>query len=303
MHTQHGRCVGGQETQHTMSQIPVLAANVAAGYALYKVESAINDRVEQAVQNVVTAPFYGARAAYNYLQNRTNTQTRMAESKKRVRDYLAQATTPKRMSVPGMDSVGRTRVGLYNVNPRMSTKELGFIDGNITTSNVNTTGHIQLLNVIPNGTSGSSRIGKKVALKYIQFRGLITPGTTMANATSGAFLLVYDIRPGVTLPAISDILNSVSPFAMNNDSNNGRFKILHRQDFTLKGDSTNITPETYLNMAMFKKIPKKVEYGNAGTGTIGDITLGGLYAVFVGDGVGTAGAAAYMNFRIRYMDE
>lgn len=77
-----------------MSQIPILAAEAAAGYALYKVESAINSRIEQAVQNVVTAPFYGARAAYNYLQDRTNTQTRMAESKKRVRDYLANSSVP-----------------------------------------------------------------------------------------------------------------------------------------------------------------------------------------------------------------
>lgn len=286
-----------------MSQIPILAAEAAAGYALYKVESAINSRIEQAVQNVVTAPFYGARAAYNYLQDRTNTQTRMAESKKRVRDYLANSSVPKRMTVPGMDSAGRTRMGIYNINPRSSTKELGYVDGVINTGNVNTTGHIQLLNVIPNGTSGSSRIGKKVALKYIQFRGIMAPGTTMNNACSGAFLLVYDVRPGGTLPAITDILNAVTPFAMNNDSNNGRFKILHREDFTLAGDAASPTSTTYVNMARFKKIPKKVEYGNAGTGTIGDITLGGLYAVFVGDQAGTAGATAYMTFRLRYMDE
>ena len=281
---------------HMSQFIFPVVAGAALTYGQIKAEQAAN----QAVSSIVKAPYYGLRSAYNYMDSRKRLASSLGTNKE------------ARYKEPGHDSLGRYAPITYGPSrpvysvPKTTQKELGFIDGFVNGS-LTTIGSIHHVNIIPNGTSASSRVGKKVTMKYIQMRGIAYNGST-SLFTNCAFVLVYDIRPGTTLPSITDILNSSSPFSMNNDSNNGRFKILHREDFSLIGNSSsvsgaNLTPSFIKNMAQFQELNKKTEYGNTGTGAIGDVALGGLYMMFIGDQVGTAGATCAINYRIRYQDD
>lgn len=228
------------------------------------------------------------------------------DSRKRVATQLQSSNKDTRYKEPGHDSRGRYAPITYNtvpryIAPKSTQKELGFVDLTLNGS-LSTIGSIHHINIIPNNTSASGRIGKKVTLKYVQIRGISYPLTTHTGS-SNAFIIVYDIRPGTTLPAITDILNSPSPYALNNDANNGRFKILHREDWVTCGSYSNPVENTLRNMAQFHKLNKKTEYGNAGTGAIGDVALGGLYFVFIGSEVGTNGSTCAMSLRLRFQDE
>jgi len=106
------------------------------------------------------------------------------------------------------------------------------------------------------------------------------------------FLEMTARRPTGALPAITDILTSVSPSAFMNDNNTGRFEVIRRQDFCLTGNQT--TPQTgreALNVDMFIPLNKRpITFESAGTGAIGDIDSGALYLVTLSSVV--AGASA-----------
>lgn len=148
------------------------------------------------------------------------------------------------------------------------------------------------------------RVGKKVVLKSLQIRGNSAAGTAGTVADS-AYLIVYDKRPTGSLPAITDILQSVASDAMNNDNNSGRFRILKRVDRQFIGNRSTpatgceaYTEDDYLSL---KGLP--VTFKSAGTGAIADIEEGALYLVTVGNtAAGTAAPVLAINIRTRFMD-
>lgn len=169
---------------------------------------------------------------------------------------------------------------------------------------LDTTGSITLLATIAQGVSDSQRVGKKAAYKSVQVRGSVASGTT-ATLNDVSLLIVYDREPTGALPNITDILNTANSRSFNNDTNSDRFKIVRRIDKVLIGNST--TPATgvesfnldeYIDL---KGMP--IQFGNAGTGAIGDIKKGALYLVTVGNiAAGTAAASATLGFRTRFFD-
>lgn len=197
--------------------------------------------------------------------------------------------------------IKKTRRGLVS----RGSSELGYVDKNVN-SVLDTTGGIQLLATIPQGTSIGTRIGKKIKLHSIQMRGFIANNSTAAF-NDVAYIVVYDKRPTSSLPAITDILDAATPYAMNNDNNAGRFVILKRVDAMLIGNTG--TPETltttaakgsdwYLNLK-----GRMMEFASAGTGAIGDITTGALYLITVGsNAAGTSAAALSGNCRVKFVD-
>jgi len=193
--------------------------------------------------------------------------------------------------------------------PYMS-RELGYIDIANTDYNFDTTGSIALLNTVAQGASVNQRVGKKIAMKGLQCRGIMYNNTT-AVFNDIAFLIVYDKRPTGALPNITDILNSAAPTAMNNDANAGRFSILKRVDSVLIGNQTvqsavgNFPSDCIARDADFYLDLKgrEVVYKAAATGAIGDIEQGALYIVTVGGRVaGTTAATLAVAFRLRFLD-
>lgn len=189
------------------------------------------------------------------------------------------------------------------------SRETGFVDVATAAYQLDTSAgstNVVLLNTIPQGASVNQRVGKKVALKSLQFRGNIANGST-ATVNDVAFLIVYDKRPTGALPAITDIITSTSSLAMNNDANAGRFTILKRYDDVLMGNSAaaaSYTDSMYKACDFFltlRGLP--TVFKAAGTGGIGDIEEGALYIVTTGNSVAGTGAAQMTGqFRIRFVD-
>lgn len=181
-----------------------------------------------------------------------------------------------------------------------------YFDTAFATYNCDTTGSIALLNPVPQGVTTTSRTGKKIQMKSLQCRGILQNGTT-TGISQAAFMIVYDRRPAGALPAITDILNSVSPNSFLNDTNSSRFKILKRVDETMIGNASTLTTDSVaLEIDFFMKFPKKysvVSYKALGTGAIADIDEGAIYILTMGGNVaGTAASALNCGFRLRYYD-
>jgi len=186
------------------------------------------------------------------------------------------------------------------------SNETGFVDVAFASYALDTTGTVTLLNTVAQGAGVSQRVGKKIALKGLQFRGNMQNNST-ASINDVAFLIVYDKRPTGALPAVTDILTSATSFAMNNDANSGRFSILKRVDCTLAGNPTaaaNYTSEMIRSADFFlslKNLP--TVYKAAATGAIGDIEQGALYLLTIGSiSAGTGAAVINGSFRMRFLD-
>lgn len=198
------------------------------------------------------------------------------------------------------------------VQPRMSgrfvamaaAKESGYVDLAQATRACDTTGTVTLVATIAQGAGTQQRVGKKVLLKSAQIRGSVFSGTTTTTALA-TVMLIYDKRPTGALPAITDILVTISSKAMNNDDNSGRFKIVRRWDWGLTGNSA--TPATgkeffeFMEFADLKNMPSV--YKSVNTGAIADIEEGALYLVTLGDvAAGTAAASSSIQIRTRFLD-
>lgn len=225
---------------------------------------------------------------------------RFAARKATYKNVPRRGVTPRQRSV---NAIIKRALRAPLSGRTVMSKETGFLDVAAATYVYDTTGSIALLNTIAQGVTVNQRVGKKIIMKSIQIRGNHYAGAS-GTVAEGAMLIVYDKRPTGALPAITDILNSVSPNAFNNDANSGRFRIVRRRDLTFTGNST--TPATgneYFDASDFIKLNLPVTYKAAGTGAIADIEEGALYVVTVGDKVAgaTAGGAA-LGFRTRFLD-
>ncbi|QOH96787.1 capsid protein [Lutraria rhynchaena circular ssDNA virus] len=188
----------------------------------------------------------------------------------------------------------------------VANKESGYVDLGVGTYAFNTTGAIALIPTVAQGTAVTQRVGKKIMWKHMQIRGIATADATTTNA-AGAYLIVYDKRPTGSLPAVTDILDTANQRSFNNDANSGRFQILKRVDFSFVGNNATAgqsTAKTQYVINHFLDLKgKDAEYMAAGTGAIGDISLGALYIVTVGDqAAGTSDANLIVGFRTRFVD-
>jgi len=189
----------------------------------------------------------------------------------------------------------------------LRSKDIGYVDYTIAGLSINTTGSLTLMATIPQNSSQSGRVGKRIIFKSIQMRGLALADTT-ATINDCSIILVYDRKPTNALPAVTDVLVTASPSAMNNDTNSGRFKILKRIDFVLTGNSTAPASgmEAY-NTDCFYKFPggkdSEGTFKAGADGVIGDIEKGALYLLLVGNvAAGTADVTLNGIIRTRYWD-
>lgn len=161
-----------------------------------------------------------------------------------------------------------------------------------------TTGTITLINTIAQGTTVSTRVGKKVLLGYVGLKGFVR-ALASTVVTEARNMVVYDRRPTGALPSITDILTASTTFAFNNDNNEGRFEILEDWCFPLSALGSGF------DIAEFNAVcpvNAATVYKAAGTGVIADISEGALYFVTVGTDAGAAGAQTEVGIRVYYED-
>jgi len=182
-------------------------------------------------------------------------------------------------------------------------QESGYVDLAAYTAAGDSTGSVTLIATVAQGTSVSQRVGKKIRWESIQVRGTVTSASG-ATWNKGALIFVYDKRPTGALPTVSDILVSPSSYALNNDTNSGRFQILRRLDHLCIGPMGANPPNGREGFVIdeFIKVRRPCVFKAGGTGAIGDIEEGALYVVAIGQNVIPNNVTYTCGIRVRYTD-
>jgi len=159
------------------------------------------------------------------------------------------------------------------------------------------TGYTEL-NCVPQGATVANRIGNKIVIKSIHFKGTIA-NQVLANLAVARVAIVYDKQPNGAFPAFTDMFIDQPAGAANtysglNIANKSRFQIVRDQFFNLDSAQSQIH-----TLNWYMKGRWEVEYG-ANAGNIGDFRTGSIYllAVYVGAVVNLATSSC----RIRYYD-
>lgn len=151
-----------------------------------------------------------------------------------------------------------------------------------------------LLNGTIPGTQNYNRVGRKIALSSLQFKGYVYPEALATGYPNYAVrvVIVYDNQSNGAAPTWANVVlsqdnagtSSSAVFDCYNLDNRERFNILH--DFTIACPAYNSTATTADNNSFlideFINLHDIPTIYNAGTaGTIADIQTGALYAFWV----------------------
>lgn len=180
------------------------------------------------------------------------------------------------------------------------------------------------INLIAAGSSFYNRVGRRIEMKSITFKGVCAAIRTVANEAIGRVVLVYDRQTNGALPAIADMFqttiqdgtNTTSGYSGINLNYRDRFQII--RDFLLYLPSLTETAGVVTNpghqdqMSSFPKIcfHSKLKgldttyRADSAPAVIGDIATGGLYVVVFGSlASATTGWSLFWESRIRYGDK
>lgn len=161
-------------------------------------------------------------------------------AKSRQRAYAA-SSRPSRLASKGYDRTS----GYYG---RFSTPggENKFFDTTVGVATIGTGGTIfsSSLNLIPQGTTESSRIGRKCTVRSLSINGsFFLPGTVTAADGSDVFrLIIYlDKQCNGAAATVTDILETANIYSFNNLANSGRFRILKTKKVSMSATAGNGT--------------------------------------------------------------
>jgi len=197
--------------------------------------------------------------------------------------------------------------GFYGSSVR-SPREKKVVDVLDTTTAVNTTGSVTLLNGVATGTDFTDRIGRRTNTVAIQLRGIVQRDTTTGTQTADLLriLVIEDMQTNGVAPGIADIFNQAVGDAFINMNNRERFKV-HMDEQLPMGPSlstagaVNPSPSTY-NINFYKKcnIPTVYE-GTAATSA--SISSGAVYLVTLGSrAAGNDDSIFRWSSRVRFVD-
>lgn len=181
-------------------------------------------------------------------------------------------------------------------------KELNFVDTAVSGTD-STTARLVLVNGLQQGTTASTRIGRRVTVKSVELKIRVTAGAS-GTASTVRYALVIDRQANAASPAFTDIYDAALPESLRNISNKARFQVVWDSGLiNLIGTSAGTTEAARRSIEFYKKIGVPVQY-NAGTaGTIGDIQTNAMYFVSIGDVASGATAPTMVGqCRLRYAD-
>jgi len=162
--------------------------------------------------------------------------------------------------------------------------------GTLTGGAANTWSAVTLVNGITQGATANTRVGRRVTLISFLMRWAVSNTNSPTR-----IMIVYDHAPNGALPAITDILTFDGFTAVNNLINNDRFIVLHDEIVNLQSPSTIVGGKTFI-----KRQPLQMQYTNAATGTIADITTGAVYIMACS--ISGVAANVQYTFRTRFTD-
>ncbi len=202
------------------------------------------------------------------------------------------------------------RSGFYR-SPHDTSPELKFFNTVISLDPVTTTGTVtQSINLIPQGVTESTRVGRKcviksILMKYECFLGETDAAVTFQPNDSFRMLLVLDKQCNGAGPAVLDILETAEFRGFNQISNKGRFRILKDFQVSLNyqcgaSDGAGVVSAAGYerSYSFYKKLNIPLEFSST-TGAISEIQSNNLVLLLISLN-GVAGFAS--RIRIRYTD-
>ncbi len=154
--------------------------------------------------------------------------------------------------------------------------ELKFFDTVVAGTALATTGVITSpsLNIVPQGTTESERVGRKMIIKKLNIRFLLQfNNNTTQTAEVVRIIVVLDKQTNKTTFAITDVLELASEGSFNNMANKGRFFILFDRYESINKTTnigTNINEHTQAFTFFSKDLNIPIEFDN--TATTGAVT-------------------------------
>lgn len=191
----------------------------------------------------------------------------------------------------------------------ISGKEKKYLTSGALALNLDTTGGVTDLTIIPTGNTVNTRVGKQVGLVAFQMKGCVRAATL--TSTHGALLLVYDREPNAqaAVPGLTDILTSATSNALTNRDNAPRFKIVRRWDYNVVGNGGGASsPDSSLHIVdeyvKFNPDNYPIKWTAANTdGAYASKIKGALLLLYVGDVAnGTTTPVANLQVRVDYQD-
>lgn len=186
--------------------------------------------------------------------------------------------------------------GRYNRRPTVARtdQELKFhdVDANVTVQDlsagiiINTSS----INLIPQGTTESTRIGRKCTLKAINFRGVLllneTAATVLTSPQTVRIMLVKDAQCNGAAPTVTGVLETADYLSYNNLANKSRFHTLFDKSIQLNvqgaaGNGTaNDSAARRYPVSFYKRCNIDLEFDNT-TGAITEIRSNNLFLLII----------------------
>lgn len=195
------------------------------------------------------------------------------------------------------------KLRIVQFNKPFGARDPGFVDLASASRALDTTGVIVLVATIAQGATINDRLGKKAMYKSFQIRGRVVANSATVTAL-GAIMLVYDKRPTGSLPAITDVLETINAASLTNNDNSNRFQIIYRRQYNIVGNTTGVTTDSVQHsIDDFVKFKGTIGFKSAGTGAIADIEHGAVYLITCGNvAAGTTAADSAITIRTRFED-
>lgn len=225
--------------------------------------------------------------------------------------YAARGQNTTQTSLGG----SQTNSGGFKRRPRMvrqksrhsafqktSGKETHLFDMGATTFASDTTGTVQLLNGVAQGTDYGNRVGRRITMTSVFIRGTLKSNSTNPTAAQARILLVLDRETNGVVPAIGDVLSTVTTTGNVDLDNTERFTIL--MDQTLAVKPYFATQIEYIPFKFYKKIRLPAKYIGTGA-TVASVGENGLFLMTLGDfTAGTATAPEWiLTARMRFFSD
>lgn len=201
------------------------------------------------------------------------------------------------------------KVGYYGRFGTGKNAELKFFDSVFDVTSILSTGNIRpSINLIPQGTTESERIGRRATIKAIQWKIDFVRTAETDDARTGALvrmILYIDGQANGVAASVTDILEVGTILSHYNLVNQGRFKILTDRTLQMNskvftGDGINFSSGVDDKYVTFNKICNiGIEFSGV-TGVITEVRSNNVGVLLISSGTAKVGINSC--FRVRFHD-
>jgi len=187
----------------------------------------------------------------------------------------------------------------WNARP----EELKYLDINMGSYAVGTTGTVTLINGVAAGSTAITREGRQCFWKSIQVHGTMEPADATVQGSRADFFVIFDRQPGAAVPAMTDFFVESTAGSPMNLNYRERFVMLAHRTMTIGGltaDSTALTPTLHSVNVNVKCNLRTTFKGDANA--IGDIATGAMYLVTLGSKADASCALLKVALRMRFSE-